>query len=46
MYDDRKRTADVLQGGSTEMQQRIFRMLEEIRADVLFLRKMLKEEKK
>lgn len=46
MYDDRKRAQDVLRGGSNDTQQRMLRMLEEIRADVLFLRKMIKEEKK
>ena len=45
MYDDRKRTQDVLRG-SNDTQQRMLRLLEEIRADVLFLRKMMKEEKK
>lgn len=45
MYDERSRSADMMKGESGAGQQRIIRMLEEIRSEILWIRKKMQEAK-
>ena len=45
MYDEKRRNTEVLRGESTDNQLRTQRLLEEIRADVLWIRKKMQEAK-